>query len=174
MYGFFRHLRELIRRAQATPAPVSPNMTDRNLELIQKAEAALNRVQSLLEKKFQPLLARTVIINTTHANIEELTKYLVLLNRKLSDPKYYLDTDDVVSRVNSISLDSFFVSTDGHYISQATIEKLVRESYALLEHATPLAQVEVGEEEYRYRLLQSTIISLFSVHHGLAVVLGSE
>lgn len=158
------------RRAFRTQPVKEP--TDR-IKAVTECENIVAEVQGLLDRKYHPLEARLYVVRTIHSNITDFTKFLNLINTRLSEPKVVLLGSDFPQELLSIQLDSFFISRDNHYISQSAIGDFVAESNQLLERLRVLAQADSGDDEYHYRMLMKTIISLTSIHGAIATVLAN-
>lgn len=146
--------------------------TDR-VKSVLTCEANVNQVQSLLERKYNPLEARMYVVRSIHPNIIDFTKFLTTINARLGEPKVVLLGSDFPQDLNTIQLDSFFISRDDRYIPQSAIAEFVAESNVLLEHLKVLAQADNGDDEYHYRMLMKTIISLTSIHGAISTVLAN-
>jgi hypothetical protein len=146
--------------------------TDR-VKAVIDCEVLVNQVQSLLDRKYHPLEGKLYIVRTIYPNINDFTKFLNTINARLREPKVVLLGSDFPQELATIQLDSFFISRDDRYIPQSAIGEFVAESTEMLGHLKVLAEADNGPEEYHYRMLMKTIISLTSIHGALLTVLAN-
>lgn len=166
--AFFERLAD--KRTVRTQPVKEP--TDR-IKKVLECEVFVNQVQGLLDRKYNPLEARLYVVRTISPNILDFTKFLNTINARLREPKVLLLGSDFPHELSTIQLDSFFISRDDRYIPQSSIADFVAESNELLEHLKVLAQADSGNDEYHYRMLMKTIVSLTSIHGAISTVLAN-
>lgn len=148
-----------------------PVLISSNERIVERCMANVTAVQERLHLKYNPLEARFRFVRSTHPNILEMIKFLRLINQQLKKPNPQLLLSDFPFTDTDIPLDTFFVSSSGNYISQSAIADLVLETFTMLGYAQALAKVEIGTEEYHFRMLSRTLNSLTSIHGAISTVL---
>lgn len=173
--GFFQRLKAFIERfADKHSIRTQPEKepTER-VKAVLECEALVNQVLTHLDRKYNPLEARLYIVRTIHPNILDFTKFLNTINARLNSPQIVLLGSDFPQELITIQLDSFFITRDERYIPQSAIGEFVQETTALLERLKVLAQADNGNDEYHYRMLTKTIVSLTSIHGAISTVLAN-
>lgn len=152
------------RLIQALPKPVDHRsafipVTESNRQLCLQF---LVELQEVSNNRYHPLAANSIFITAPCDNINRMLVYIRGYNQMLRENKT-IDAVDCNWTMREMTLDQFFVSEDGFYISSATIVQLIEETQRLCEFMDGAEEAEFGNLEHNNRMLTKYFVSLKSI-----------
>lgn len=122
--------------------------------------------KALPHLRYSPHTAGSVTVSVTHPNADLLVAYLRQVNETVGLGKP-LEPEKMVATTTNVTVDAFFISTDGYYIPPARIKDLLHEALLLCRQTSSYDGAEFGVEEHNQRMLKRLFTSLKSLATGL-------
>ena len=164
-------LSQLLNRMVSRKSNTTDDDRVANLSRMEQSRHHLLKMEARLERSLDLMKANRLLVTTIDTNIYTLLKRVTgyAITFKAKEP---LVSTQFFSEYHTIRLESFFVDSDGFYISVAELNKLVIACKMMFSELDTLKEKDPSTFAYADRLLTKTFTSIQNI--SIAILTASQ